>query len=115
MPVKTKSVYEPKAKDDGCRVLVMRFWPRGVSKDKIDVWEKDLGAPPNLIKRWKKGSVTWQEFSKEYRKAAAQYSSKIKELRRRAAKETVTLLCGCKDAEHCHRTLLQKLISAKNK
>lgn len=113
MPVKTKSIYEPKRKDDGFRVLVMQFWPRGVSKDKIDIWEKDLGTPPELIKKWKKGSVSWQEFSKEYRRSVKQHSDKIKALADRAKKETITLLCSCSDGKHCHRALLQQLISKK--
>lgn len=28
-----KRVYEPPAKSDGCRVLVDRIWPRGLSRD----------------------------------------------------------------------------------
>ena len=67
MAVKTKNIYEPVESTDGCRVLVMRFWPRGVSKNKDD-------------------------------------------LVHRAKKETVTLLCGCQDDKHCHRTLLAQLI-----
>ena len=113
MPVKTKSIYEPQGKDDGLRILVMRFWPRGVSKDKIDIWEKDLGTPADLIKRWKKGSVSWRQFSGEYRRFAAQHNDKISELALRAKKQTVTLLCSCSDEKHCHRTLLKQLISKK--
>ena len=113
MPVKIKSIYEPKSKDDGMRVLVMRFWPRGISKDKIDIWEKDLGTPTELIKRWKKGSVSWRKFSGEYRRFAVQHNDKIKELTDRSKKETITLLCSCKDEKHCHRSLLKELISKK--
>jgi uncharacterized protein YeaO (DUF488 family) len=49
--VKTKSIYEPPAASVGCRVLVMHYSPRGVAKDKIDVWEKQLGTPPELIQQ----------------------------------------------------------------
>ncbi len=44
----TKSVYPPnppREASDGKRILVMTLWPRGVSKDKVDVWMKDLGTP----------------------------------------------------------------------
>ena len=113
MPVKIKSIYEPKSKDDGMRVLVMRFWPRGISKDKIDIWEKDLGTPADLIKKWKKGSVSWRKFSGEYRRLVVQHNDKIKELADRSKTETITLLCSCKDEKHCHRSLLKELISKK--
>jgi uncharacterized protein YeaO (DUF488 family) len=35
-----KSIYDPPADDDGCRVLVDRLWPRGMSRENaaIDVW-----------------------------------------------------------------------------
>jgi uncharacterized protein YeaO (DUF488 family) len=113
MSVKTKCIYEPASKSDSCRVLVMRFWPRGVSKDKIDIWEKDLGTPPDLIKEWKSGSISWTEFSKQYRKFAALRKDKINALALRAKKESVTLLCSCRDDKHCHRILLKELINRK--
>ena len=111
MPVKTKNIYDPVESADGYRVLVMRFWPRGVSKDKIDNWEKELGTEPDLIKKWKSGSINWSEFSKQYRRFAAQHKDKIAELAQRAKRETLTLLCSCRDEEHCHRTILKQLIS----
>ncbi|MFZ0035465.1 MAG: DUF488 family protein [Sedimentisphaerales bacterium] len=111
MPVKTKCIYEPKSKNDGYRVLVMRLWPRGISKDKIDIWVKDLGTPPDLIKKWKSGSISWAEFSKQYRKFATQHKDKIDELALKAKKETITLLCSCRDGKYCHRALLEELIT----
>lgn len=110
MAVKTKNIYEPAKADDGFRVLVMRLWPRGVKKEKIDYWEKELGTPQDLIKKWKSGSIKWQDFSRQYLKFAAAHKDKIDELARRAKKGTVTLLCSCRDAEHCHRELLKQLI-----
>ena len=40
--VKTKNVYDPPAADDGWPLLVMRKWPRGIARDKVDAWDKDL-------------------------------------------------------------------------
>ena len=62
----TKNVYDKKADKDGLRVLVMRFWPRGKGKDSVDLWLKDLGPTPALIKRWKAGEIEWQGFRKAY-------------------------------------------------
>lgn len=110
MSVKTKNIYGPVESTDGYRVLVMRFWPRGVSKDKIDAWEKELGTPPDLIKKFKSGSVGWSEFSKQYLKFAAQHKDKIRKLAHKSKSETITLLCSCRDELHCHRTILKKLV-----
>jgi uncharacterized protein YeaO (DUF488 family) len=54
-----KTIYDPKSKDDGFRVLVMQYWPRGVRKQKVDVWYRDLGTSKELIKAWKAGTITW--------------------------------------------------------
>jgi uncharacterized protein YeaO (DUF488 family) len=47
---------------------MMKIWPRGISKEKIDVWMKDLGTPSNLIKLWKSGKISWDKFATEYLK-----------------------------------------------
>ena len=104
-----KSIYDPKSKDDGFRVLVMQYWPRGVKKEKIDAWYRDLGSSKELIKAWKSGKVTWPEFMKRY---VADLNDKdkqviIRNLAKRAKKEKITLLCGCRDPNACHRTILK--------
>ena len=115
MPVRTKNIYDPVESADGYRVLVMRFWPRGVSKDKIDAWEKELGTEPDLIKKWKSGSISWLEFSKQYRRFAVRHKDKIDELAQRAKHETITFLCSCRDELHCHRTILKELVLKNRK
>jgi len=35
--VKTKSVYDPVESDDGERILVTRYWPRGLSKERLSL------------------------------------------------------------------------------
>ncbi len=50
--IKTKSIYyNDKEPHDGARILVMRRWPRGISKDQIDEWRKDLGPSMELCER----------------------------------------------------------------
>jgi uncharacterized protein YeaO (DUF488 family) len=112
MPLKTRCVYEKPTDDEGHRVLVMRYWPRGVRRDAVDVWERDLGTQPDLIRAWKGGEVTWQEFAKRYRASVAPQKAKIAELAERTKKETVTLLCSCRDESRCHRIVLKELIAA---
>ncbi len=64
--IKTKSIYSPRSEEDGVRVLVTRYWPRGVRKDAIDRWFRDLGPATELIKLWKSGGIAWERFRKEY-------------------------------------------------
>ena len=30
--IKTKSIYDPKEENDGIRILITRYWPRGIKK-----------------------------------------------------------------------------------
>jgi len=94
-----KSIYNPRSKVDGVRVLVMQYWPRGVRKEEVDVWFRELGTSKELIKEWKEGKISWPEFKKRY--VADLMDSKkqtvIRHLADRAKKEKITLLCGCSD------------------
>ena len=64
--IKVKRVYEPIDKDDGIRVLVDRLWPRGISKDKIDIWLKDIAPSEDLRKWFNHDPSKWEEFKRKY-------------------------------------------------
>jgi uncharacterized protein YeaO (DUF488 family) len=106
----TKTIYDEVEASDGARILVMRLWPRGIKKEKIDLWIKELGAEPELIKKWKGGEISWAEFSKEYRKSLKGKKEILRALALESKKKSITLLCSCKDEKHCHRYLLRKAI-----
>ena len=107
-----KSIYDPKSKDDGFRVLVMQYWPRGVKKQKIDAWYRDLGTSKELIKTWKAGKISWAQFKARYLADLKEEEKKslVHELAKRARKEKITLLCGCRDPDKCHRAILKEQI-----
>ncbi|MDG6906441.1 MAG: DUF488 family protein [Nitrososphaerota archaeon] len=105
-----KTIYDKPERSDGKRILVMKIWPRGISKDKIDVWMKELGTERDLIKKWKSGKVSWAEFSKEYRKSLKGKEGLLKVLAKESQEGDITLLCSDRDAKHCHRTLLAEEI-----
>lgn len=113
--VKTGSVYDPARDDDGFRVLVTRYWPRGVKKERVDVWVRGLGPAPELIKDWKSEEISWEEFKKRYK---AEFKDPEKKKLLAGLKETIKsegdaiLLCTCKEAERCHRSLLSAMLRA---
>lgn len=108
-----KSVYAPKEPSDGKRILVMTLWPRGVSKDKVDVWMKDLGTPRDLIKRYKAGKVSRGAFAAEYRGALRGKEAVLSALAQESKEGTITLLCTEKDPSTCHRSILKAAIEAQ--
>ncbi len=112
--IKTKSIYEPKSKEDGLRVLVTRYWPRGTKKNKIDLWIRQLGPSEKLITVWKNGKIGWLEFKKrylgEYKCTAKQKF--LKNLKKTIKGKDATLLCTCKKEENrCHRFILKNLLT----
>jgi len=122
--LKTKSIYDPIEAEDGLRVLVTRYWPRGVKKERSDLWFRDLGPRPSLIKAWKSAQITWPEFTSLYmsefessakRDALDKAASMIKNADEAARGEgqspaSVTLLCTCRDGNLCHRILLKDIL-----
>ena len=61
-----KRVYDSPAPGDGARILVDRLWPRGVSKDRIDLWLKDLAPSDALRHEFHGHPDRWDEFCAAY-------------------------------------------------
>jgi len=94
--IKVDMVYDPIEKDDGVRILVDRIWPRGIKKDKIDVWLKDI-SPSNELRKWYNHDLNkWEEFKRRYFDELDK-NSKINELLQLIGKnENITLLYASK-------------------
>lgn len=105
----TKRIYEPAAADDGTRVLVMRYWPRGIRREKVDVWLRELAPVAPLLRAYLDGKLTWAQYAPRYLAGLDRPEAQeaLAEVRRLARQTRVTLLCGCPDPQQCHRTLLQ--------
>lgn len=96
-----KRVYDPPAETDGTRILVDRLWPRGVPKDRIDLWLKDI-APSDALRRQFHGQPEhWDAFRAAY---AAELGSErartaLGVLNERRQAGPVTLLYAARDEE----------------
>jgi uncharacterized protein YeaO (DUF488 family) len=104
-----KRVYDPTGKADGTRVLIMRLWPRGIRKSRVDVWLKELGPVVPLLRAFRAGELSWAEYRRRYRKGLERPEAKahLAVVRAYAKTGRVTLLCGCPDEARCHRSLLR--------
>jgi uncharacterized protein YeaO (DUF488 family) len=105
----TKRVYDPSSRDDGARVLIMRLWPRGIRRSRVEVWLKELGPILPLLRAFRGGRVDWDEYRRRYRAGLRRPEAReaLTEVRRRLRRGRVTLLCGCPDEARCHRGLLK--------
>ncbi len=113
MPIQTKRIYDPAEEGDGHRLLVMRLWPRGVRKDRVDAWDKGLAPTRELLSDFRSHAIDWGEYARRFNMEMAERPDSIESLaalRTLAATETVTLHCSCKDPLLCHRTLLKELV-----
>ena len=120
MPLKTRRWNDPSEADDGTRMLVCRYRPRGVSKEQEtwDVWYPQLGPSKELHRAmWPKTGtpMPWAQYCRHYLAEQKQNAELIAELaRRHAGGETITLLCSsaCERESRCHRSILRELIEA---
>lgn len=112
--IKTKSIYKPKERGDGRRILVTRFYPRGVKKTHFDRWVRDLAPSAELLGKYKSNSVTWKQFvarfKRELRDGSAGFRA-IESLRSESADLDITLLCYEPEGIPCHRHLLREIIT----
>lgn len=115
--VRTKSVYDPVDESDGERFLVTRYWPRGISKERLVIkkWIRYLAPSVELLRDWKNGKITWNEYVARYHKEMSEQSENVVELAEKAKGGMITLLCYEREGDsHCHRHLLKKLIESNS-
>ena len=118
MPIRTKRWNDPVDPDDGFRLLVCAYRPRGVKREgePWDAWCPELGPSRQLHAAvyGKSGPpISWDEYVLRFEREMENRGFFIRGFAARVAKgETITLLCSsaCVDPNRCHRTLLAKLI-----
>ena len=118
MAIRTKRWDDPREPEDGFRLLICRYRPRGVAKsaETWDAWEPDLGPSRELHAGvyGKKGTkISWETYRKLYLSEMRSRADLIDRLAQRvAAGEPITLLCSsaCERESRCHRSLLKELI-----
>ncbi len=111
----------PVAKDEGARILVTLYRPRGVAKtdESWDEWEHDLGpSKPLHAAAYGKGmlAIPWQTYRTLYLREMRLQRTKIAALADRVrGGQTITLICSsaCERESRCHRSLLMELIEAE--
>jgi uncharacterized protein YeaO (DUF488 family) len=119
--IRTKRWNDPAEPEDGFRLLVCRYRPRGVRKDAEtwDAWWPHLGPSRELHAAYygKHGPpIGWTEYQRRYLAEMREQREGIASLAARVAGgERITLLCSsaCLDPSRCHRTLLASLVGAR--
>jgi uncharacterized protein YeaO (DUF488 family) len=114
--VRIKRVYDPPAKEDGCRVLVDRLWPRGMKKEaaRIDLWMKDVAPSDALRKSFHHDAMKWPIFEKKYQAELKEKQGPLAELKKLETQHgTLTLLFGARDPEHNQAVIIAQALHKK--
>lgn len=112
--IKVKRAYDEPARSDGCRVLVDRVWPRGMSKDalRLDDWSKDV-APSTSLRKWFGHDLDkWDEFKKRYFDELSD-SEALSRLLETCHGGTTTLVFAAKDTRHNNAVALKEYLESQ--
>ena len=110
--VRIKRAYEAASSSDGCRVLVDRLWPRGVSKERaeLDEWLKDVAPSTELRTWWNHDPARMEEFALRYRAELDSNTEAVKTLRALVDAGVTTLVYGAKDQYVNHARVLAEYL-----
>jgi uncharacterized protein YeaO (DUF488 family) len=120
MPVRTKRWNDPASPDDGFRVLICRYRPRGVRKED-EPWDAFCPAlaPSKELHAAAYGKngpkLAFEDYARAFLVEMAPRGYWIAGFGERVRRgETVTLLCSsaCTDEARCHRALVKELVLA---
>ena len=112
MPIHLKRAYDEPEEDDGYRVLVDRIWPRGKSKEELqlDEWLKEI-APSDELRKWfDHDPEKFEEFRKRYREELENKHEIMERLQKLAKNQHITLVYGAKDREHNQAVVLKEYL-----
>ena len=116
--LKIKRIYEASAPSDGCRILVDRVWPRGVSKQRaaIELWLKEIAPSAGLRKWFGHEPKRWPEFQKRYGRELRDKSDLVLEIRRLEKENgVVTLLFSARDEERNQAVALRDFLARRRR
>jgi uncharacterized protein YeaO (DUF488 family) len=111
---KIKRAYQSYDNKDGFRVLVDRLWPRGVSKEKLqlDLWMKEIAPSTELRKWFGHDPERWNEFKKRYLDELNEKKELIEQLNTiKKIHNTVTLVYSAKDEKRNNAIVLMDLLN----
>ena len=116
MTLYTKSIFKPALLEDGLRISVMsrhtlndgKTPDNRITPQTYHQWIQSLAPQPELVGKWYKEKIEWDEFEQAYVNHLEEKDITIivKALARQAIETDITLLCAEETQEHCHRRLL---------
>jgi uncharacterized protein YeaO (DUF488 family) len=112
-----KRAYDRVSRKDGTRLLVERLWPRGISKDKlqIEAWLTDVAPSTELRKWFSHDPDKWDEFRRRYRRELNSNPDAWQPIVAAARRGPVTLVYSSHDVQHNNAVALQEYLRGKTR
>jgi uncharacterized protein YeaO (DUF488 family) len=113
LTIRTKSIFQPIEREDGYRVLITRFYPRGVQRTHFDDWVTSLSPQKELLFQYKQGIIDWNRFTHSFiaqLKDDVESLDAIHALHDWGLRHNITLLCYERTGVPCHRHLVRDII-----
>lgn len=111
-----RRAYDDPGADDGHRVLVDRFWPRGRSRQvlRLDEWARELAPSAALIRWFGHAPERWAEFRARYldELAAPEPRERLHALLAAAGPRRLTLVYGAKSDTQNQAVVLREALLA---
>lgn len=116
MDVWIRRAYDDPTHNDGTRVLVDRVWPRGVTKEalELDDWNKDVAPSTDLRKWYAHDPGKYDEFSRRYRRELDTREGReaLDRLRESVRGKRLTLVTATRDVEHSQAAVLAEILGS---
>lgn len=106
--IKTKCVYDEKVPEDGKWILVDREWHKGIPKEKVDEWYRQLYPFLKL-----QSKDTMEEYGKKYLKQIYRQESLLDTLAEQASERNITIVFSEKQESEFYHTLLFRVLETK--
>ena len=110
-----KRAYDKPSPKDGRRFLVDRLWPRGLTKEalQIEAWLKDA-APSDALRKWYSHDPDkWAEFKRRYTVELRKNQAAWKPLADAARRGTVTLVFSSRELEKNNAAALREFLQKR--
>lgn len=111
--ISIKRAYDPPTPQDGVRILVDRVWPRGLTKESLELhsWLKDV-APSTALRKWfAHDPKKWAEFQRKYFAELEANKEALEPIRDSVKKQNVvTLIYSARDSEHNNALALKEYL-----
>ena len=92
----------------GLKIIVTRYYPRGIARVHFDEWLPVLAPSRGLLADWKRGLTTWPEYTSRFReeiRGSPEAVAALRHIVEISRTNEVYLICWEK-APPCHRFIL---------